>query len=56
MLNFAKLLKTWKNGRAPPKLETFAIEKDIARGVIQTLKVYLNRSEEWGGEKKTQLL
>ena len=28
VFNFAKLLKTWKMGRAPPKLEIFASEKD----------------------------
>ena len=28
MFNFAKLLKTWRQGRAPPKLEIFAFNKD----------------------------
>ena len=53
---FAKLLKTWKQGRTPPKLEIFAFEKDTDLCVIQTLKVYLDRSQEWRDEKKTQLL
>ena len=28
VFNFAKLLKAWKKGRVPPKLEIFAFEKD----------------------------
>ena len=46
VFNFAKLLKTWKKGRVPPKLKSFAFEKDTDLCVIQTLKVYLNRSQE----------
>ena len=53
---FPKLLKTWKKGGAPPKLEIFAFEKDTDLCVIQTLKLYLDRSQEWRDEKKTQLL
>ena len=53
VFNFPKLLKTWKKGRAPPKLEIFAFEKDTDLCVIQTLKVYLDTSQEWRGEKKT---
>ena len=56
VFNFSKLSKTWKKGGAPPKLETFAFEKDMDFCVIQTLRVYLNRSQEWIVEKKTQLL
>ena len=56
VFNFAKLLKTWKKGRAPPKLEIFAFEKYMGLCLIQTLKVYLNRSQEWRDEKKTKLL
>ena len=50
------MLKTWKKGRTPPKLEIFAFEKDTDLCVIQTLKVYLDRSKECRDEKKTQLL
>ena len=46
VFNLAKLLKTWKKCRAPPKLEIFTIKKDTNLCVIQTLKVYLNRSQE----------
>ena len=53
---FPKLLKTWKKGGTPPKLEIFAFEKDTDLCVIQTLKLYLDRSQEWRDEKKTQLL
>ena len=56
VFNFPKLLKTWKKGRAPPKLEIFAFEKGTDLCVIQTLKVYLDTSQEWKDEKKTQLL
>ena len=56
VFNFAKLSKTWKKGGAPPKLEIFAFEKDTDFCLIQTLRVYLNRSQEWIVEKKTQLL
>ena len=43
VFNFAKLLNTWKKG-PPPKLEIFAFKKDMDPCVIQTLKVYPNRS------------
>ena len=52
----AKLLKTWKKGRTPPKLEIFAFQKDTNLCVIETLKLYLDRSQEWRDEKNTQLL
>ena len=38
VFNFAKLLKTWKKGREPPKLEIFAFKKDTDLCVIQTFK------------------
>ena len=56
VFNFPKLLKTWKKGRVAPKLEISAFEKDTDLCVIQTLKVYLDTSQEWRDEKKTQLL
>ena len=52
VFNFAKLRKTLKKGRPPLKLEIFAIEKDTELCVIQTLKVYQNRSQEWREEKR----
>ena len=52
VFNFSKLLKTWTNGSAPPKFEIFAFERDTDLLVIQTLKVYLNRSQESRDEKK----
>ena len=56
MFNFAKLLKSWRKVRAPPKFEMFAFEKDTDLCVIQNLKVYSDKSQEWRDEKKTQLL
>ena len=55
VFNFSKLLKSRKKGRTPPKLEIFTFEKDTDLCVIQTLKVYLDRSQEQRDEKKTQL-
>ena len=55
VFNFAKFLKTWKKGRAPVTLEIFTFKKDTNLCVIQTLKVYLNISQEWRDEKKKQL-
>ena len=52
VFNFPKLLKTWKKVRAPPKLEIFAFDKDTDLCVIQTLKVYLDASQEWRDEKR----
>ena len=46
VLNFSKLLKPRKKGRAPPKLEIFAFKKDTDLCVIQTLTVDLDRSQE----------
>ena len=56
MFNFAKLPKTWKKVGSPPKLKIFAFEKETDFCAIQTLRIYLNRSQEWIDEKKTQLL
>ena len=52
VFKFSKLLKAWKKGRAPPKLEIFVFEQGTNLYVIQTLIVYLNRSQEWRYEKK----
>ena len=41
VFKFSKLLKAWKKGRAPPKLEIFAFEQDTDLYVIQTLIVYI---------------
>ena len=56
VFNFVKLLKTLEKGRVPPKLETFAFEKDMDLCVIQILEMYLNTSQEWRDGKKLQLL
>ena len=56
VFNFAKLLETWKQGRVPPKFEIFAFKKDTDLCVIQTLKVYLDRSQEQRHEKRQLLL
>ena len=53
VFNFAKLLKTWEKGRALTKLEIFAFEKGTDLCVIQTLKVYLDRSKEWRDKKRS---
>ena len=54
VFNFPKLLKTWKKGRAPPKLETFAFEKDTDLCVIQRCIWIHHKNGEM--KKKTQLL
>ena len=56
VFKFAKLLKAWKKGRAPPKLEIFVFEQGTNLYVIQTLIVYLNRSQEWRYEKNTAFI
>ena len=55
VFNFAKLPKTWKNGRIPSKSAIFAIEKGTDLCVIQTLKAY-HTDHKNGEMKNTQLL
>ena len=50
VLNFSKLLKTWKKRRIPSKSAIFALEKDTDLCVIQTLKVY--HTDHKNGEMK----
>ena len=53
---FSKVTKTWRKGRAPPRLELKQFSQDESLCVVSTLDSFRQRTESWGKGGQTQLL
>ena len=53
---FSKVTKTWRKGRAPPRLELKQFSQDESLCVVSTLDSYCQRTEFWRKEGQTELL
>ena len=56
IFQFSKITKSWRRGKAPPKLEFHAFPPNKKLCVVQALEEYLKRSQPWRSNEKHQLL
>ena len=56
VFKFHKLHKSWRYGKPSPDVEFYKFSDDKDLCVVTTIDEYINRTEKWRGENKTQLL